>query len=103
MQVCLVQHALQLQRRLDVDQRAVDHRDLAHQFIASEHYVDVFGMCRMHQRLRESFLQASTLLIRAMRSEQVSAQHQEQGKNEYEKRYDHFNYISSKKTRGNCK
>src|SRR5215212_9976396 len=91
-----------MQRRLDADQRAVDPRDLAHQLVASEHYFDVFGMCRMHQRLGESFLQALPFLIGAMRSEKIGAQHQEQGKYEYEKRYDHF-YISSKKTRGNCR
>ena len=86
MQIRLVQHPLQLQRRLNVDERTVDQRDLAHQLVAREHYVDVFSLRRMEQRFREPFLQPRTLLVCSVRSQQVSAQNQEQREDEYEKR-----------------
>src|SRR6185369_770758 len=44
---------------------------------------------RVHQRLRQSFLQAYTLLLGAVRSKQVGAQDQEQCEDKYEERYDH--------------
>src|SRR5215203_623005 len=57
----------------------------------------------MKQCFRQALLQTRTLLVSAVSGQQVSAEHQEQSKHKYEKRYDHCNYISSKKTRGNCK
>src|ERR1043165_3192602 len=56
----------------------------------------------MQQRLSQSLLQAGALLISAVCGKHIRAEHQKQRKHKYEKRYDHRDYISSKKTRGNC-
>src|SRR5438045_5012706 len=57
----------------------------------------------MQRRLRQSLLQARTLLVCAVCGKHIRAEDQKQRKHEYDKRYDHRDYISSKKTRGNCK
>src|SRR5436853_3595948 len=57
----------------------------------------------MQQRVGQSLLQTRALVVRAVRRDQIGAEDEKQRKHKCDEGYDHCAYISSKKTRGNCK
>jgi hypothetical protein len=52
MQIGLIKESLQVQRSLNPQQDLIHHGYLAHQFITSEHNLDVFGVRRVEERFR---------------------------------------------------
>src|SRR6266850_5703868 len=101
MQVCLVQHALEVKGRLNLNERTIQPGNLAHQFISGQYDFYVFSVGGVKQGVRQTLLQAGSFCVAAVCRQKIGAKHQKQSKKENDKRYKHRDYISSKNTRGN--
>jgi hypothetical protein len=76
MKISLVQHPLELQCGLNVDEETIHPRDFTHQLTAREYYVDVIRMCRVKQRVGEALLQTRAFGVGAMRRQQIRPEHE---------------------------
>src|SRR5258705_665056 len=90
MQVCLVQHALQMQSRLNLNERTIQHWNLAHQFISGQYDFYVFSVGGVKQGVRQTPLQAGSFCVAAVCRQKIGAKHQKQSKKENDKRYKHL-------------